>query len=71
MFQPVIPRMSESISIVQFTNQMEKVEVDALAALIHRAYHKAAAEVFYNLSRYRVTFKVTTGHGICGTTVLR
>ena len=70
MFQLVIPVMGVSISIVQFTNQMKKVEVDALAALILRANDETAAEVFYNLSRYHVAFKVTTEYGICGSTLL-
>ena len=70
MFQLVIPVMSVSICIVQFTNQMKKVEVDALAALMLRANDEAAAEVFCNLSRYHVAFKVTTKYGICGSTQL-
>ena len=70
MFQLVIQRMGVSISIVQFTNQIKKVKVDALAALIPRTNDEAAAEVFCNLSRYHVVFKVTTEYGLCGSTLL-
>jgi len=34
LFQHIIPRVCEPISIVQLTKQVVKVEIDALAALI-------------------------------------
>ena len=68
--QYIIPGVCVPISIVQLTKQVTKVEIDALAALIHWALNVAHANIFHIFWQNYMIFEITSPYRVCGSALL-